>query len=77
MINLPNIIFSLVMGLLMSLSITVVTTFVHNGLSADFFWIWLDAWLVVYPIAIICILIHKPLSSKLTEKIVEKIKSSE
>jgi hypothetical protein len=54
-----------------------VTTFVHNGLSADFFWIWLDAWAVVYPVAIICILIHKPLSSKLTEKIVEKIKSRE
>ena len=62
------------MGLLMSLSITLAATFVRIGATENFFSIWLEVWLVAYPIAIVCILIYKPFASKLTEKIMKKIK---
>jgi hypothetical protein len=77
MINLPNVIFSLVMGFLMSSSITLVITFVRDGLTANLFFVWLEAWLIAYPVAIVCILVYRPVASNLTEKIVKKIKSSQ
>jgi len=74
MINLPNVIFSLVMGFLMSSSITLITTFVRDGFVTNFFFVWLGVWLVAYPVAIVCILVYRPFASRLTEKIVRKIK---
>ncbi|MBU3555646.1 DUF2798 domain-containing protein [Polynucleobacter sp. UB-Piko-W3] len=76
MINLPNVIFSLVMGFLMSSSITFVTTFVRDGPTANFFFAWIEVWSIAYPVAIVCILVYRPLASNLTEEIVKKIKSS-
>lgn len=73
MINIPNLIFALIMGCLMSLSITLATTFVRIGPVQNFFWVWMEVWLVAYPVAIICILIYKPISSKLTDSIVKKL----
>ena len=70
MINLPNLIFALVMGLLMSLSITLATTFVRVGLAENFFWVWLEVWSVAYPVAIVCILIYRPFAGKITTKII-------
>jgi hypothetical protein len=69
MINLPNLVFALVMGFLMSLSITLATTFVRVGLAENFFLVWLEVWLVAYPVAIVCILIYKPLASNITTKV--------
>ncbi|MBU3618511.1 DUF2798 domain-containing protein [Polynucleobacter sp. JS-Fieb-80-E5] len=69
MINLPNLVFALVMGLLMSLSITLATTFVRVGLAENFFWVWLEVWSVAYPVAIVCILIYRPFASKITAKV--------
>ena len=74
MINLPDFIFSLVMGCLMSLSITFVTTLARLGLTDEFFWVWLEVWLVAYPVAVICILLYKPWAVKLTAKLLEKMK---
>ena len=74
MINLPDFIFSLVMGCLMSLSITLVTTLVRLGATDEFLRVWLEIWLVAYPVAVICILIYKPFAGKVTAKILEKIK---
>jgi len=53
----------------MSLSITFATTFVRVGLAENFFWVWLEVWLVAYPVAIVCILIYRPLASKITAKV--------
>ncbi|QWD72379.1 DUF2798 domain-containing protein [Polynucleobacter sp. MG-5-Ahmo-C2] len=75
MINLPNIIFALVMGCLMSLSITLATTFLRVGPAANFFLVWLEVWSVAYPVAIVCILIYRPLATKITALLVEKIMS--
>ncbi|WP_353202214.1 DUF2798 domain-containing protein [Polynucleobacter sp.] len=74
MINLPDFIFSIVMGFLMSVSITLVTTAVHTGFTSNFFWEWLEVWLLVYPVAIVCIVIHKPLASKITSALAERFK---
>ncbi len=73
MINIPNIIFALVMGCLMSLSITLATTFVRVGPAENFFYVWLEVWAVAYPVAIICILVYRPIASKITVKLVECI----
>ncbi|MBU3537607.1 DUF2798 domain-containing protein [Polynucleobacter sp. UK-Gri1-W3] len=76
MINLPNLIFTLVMGCLMSLSITLATTFVRVGLAENFFWVWLEVWLVAYPVAIVCILIYRPFASKITAQIMKALDSN-
>ena len=69
MIQMQNFIFALVMGCLMSLSITLATTFVRVGLAENFFWVWFEVWSVAYPVAIVCILIYRPFASKITAKI--------
>ena len=58
----------------MSLSITLVTTLVRLGATDEFLRVWLEIWLVAYPVAVICILIYKPFAGKVTAKILEKIK---
>mgnify|MGYP000290540881 FL=1 len=73
MMNLPNFVFALVMGFLMSLSITLATTFVRIGLAGNFFLVWLEVWLVAYPVAIVCILIYRPMASKISAKIIERL----
>ena len=73
MINLTNLIFSLVMGFMMSASITCATTLLRVGFIEHFFAVWLEVWLLAYPVAIICILIYRPLASKITVKIVEML----
>jgi hypothetical protein len=75
MINIASLIFALVMGLLMSASITLATTFVRIGVVENFFWLWLEVWLVAYPVAIICILLYRPFASKITELVLKKLKS--
>ena len=76
MINLMNILFSLGMGFLMSVSITLATTFVRVGPVENFFFVWLEVWLVAYPVAIVCILIYRPFASRLTAVLFEKITAS-
>ena len=73
MINIPSFIFALVMGFLMSASITLATTFVRIGAAENFFWLWLEVWLVAYPVAIVCILVYRPLATKLTALVLEKL----
>ncbi|ANJ00608.1 hypothetical protein A8O14_11305 [Polynucleobacter wuianus] len=76
MMNLPSFIFSLVMGFLMSSSITLATTFVRIGPADNFFAVWFEIWSVAYPVAIICILIYRPFATKVTAAIIEKLKGS-
>jgi hypothetical protein len=76
MFNHTSIIFSLVMGFLMSASITLATTFVWIGAAENFFSLWLEVWLVAYLVAIVCILIYRPFSTKATAIISEKIKGA-
>ena len=73
MINIPSFIFALVMGFLMSASITLATTFVRIGAAENFFWLWLEVWLVAYPVAIVCILVYRPFATKLTALVLERL----
>jgi hypothetical protein len=73
MMNIPNLIFAAVMGGLMSLSITLATTLLRVGIAQNFFSVWLEVWAVAYPVAIVCILIYRPLASKLTASLVKKL----
>jgi hypothetical protein len=57
------------MGFLMSLSITFATTFVRVGSAENFYTLWFEVWLVAYPVAIICILIYRPLATNITTKV--------
>jgi membrane protein implicated in regulation of membrane protease activity len=74
MINIPNLIFAVIMGGLMSLSITLATTLMRVGLVQHFLWAWLEVWSVAYPVAIICILIYRPFVSNLTITLVNKLR---
>jgi ABC-type dipeptide/oligopeptide/nickel transport system permease component len=74
MINIPSFIFALVMGFLMSASITLATTFVRIGAVENFFWVWIEVWLVAYPVAILGILLYRPLATKITTAVLERLK---
>ena len=65
-----NFIFALVMGFLMSASITFATTLLRVGFIEHFFAVWLEVWSLAYPVAIVCILIYKPIAGKITAKLV-------
>ena len=75
--SLPNLIFALIMGFLMSATITFATTSARIGSAENFFGIWFGVWLVAYPVAIAGILIYKPFASKITGMIVKKLKPNE
>jgi hypothetical protein len=77
MINLPNLVFALLMGLLMSATITLATTFSRIGLAENFFGAWFEVWLVAYPVAIAGILIYRPIASNITAAVIEKLRSNE
>ena len=53
----------------MSLSITFATTVARIGLTENFYSLWLEVWLIAYPVAIICILIYRPLATSITTKV--------
>jgi hypothetical protein len=74
MINIPNLIFAVIMGGLMSLSITLATTLMRVGFEQPFLWAWFEVWSVAYPVAIICILIYRPFASNLTITLVNKLR---
>jgi ABC-type thiamin/hydroxymethylpyrimidine transport system permease subunit len=77
MMNFPNLIFALIMGFLMSATITFATTFVRIGSAENFFGIWFGVWLVAYPVAIAGILIYKPFASKITAMLIKRLKLNE
>ena len=74
MITLPKIIFALVMGCLMSLTITFAIAVVREGAASNFLWLWFDAWSIAYPVAIVCILIYRPVSEWATNELLKKLK---
>lgn len=74
MITLPKFIFALVMGGLMSLSITFATTYVRIGIVSNFLSLWLEAWQIAYPVAIVCILLYRPVAEWLTTALVKGLK---
>ncbi|WP_114636189.1 DUF2798 domain-containing protein [Polynucleobacter necessarius] len=77
MINLPNLIFALLMGFLMSATITFAATLARIGFTENFLWVWFEVWLVAYPVAIAGILIYRPLAGRVTIKLIKHLKIDE
>jgi hypothetical protein len=75
MFKLPSFIFAAVMGLWMSLTITLATTIFRLGIRGDFIFQWLEVWAVAYPVAIFCIMLYRPSAMKLTGYLVNKLSS--
>ena len=73
MITLPKIIFAIVMGCLMSLTIAFAIAVVREGAVSNFLWLWFDAWSIAYPVAIVCILIYRPVSEWVTDAVVKML----
>ena len=77
MFKLPSFIFASVMGLWMSITVTVVITVYRVGLHPNLFWIWFEVWLITYPLAVLCILLYRPSAMKLTNYVVSKLTPSD
>lgn len=60
--KLQEIIFTLIMGFLMSLFITLALSYIRLGLVHYFIEDWLSVWIYTYPIMIVCMLIFKPIA---------------
>ena len=76
MMNLSDFIFSVVMGFLMSSSITLAITLVRIGSEDNFYAAWFGVWAIAYPVAIICVLIYKPFAANVTKLIMKRLKGS-
>jgi len=74
MITLPKFIFALVMGGLMSLTITLAISFVRHGIDSKFIGSWFESWQVAYPVAIVCILLYRPFAEWVTTILVKRLK---
>jgi hypothetical protein len=71
--KLEEILFTLIMGFLMSLFITLALSYIRLGWSRQFVDEWLSVWVYTYPIVIICMLTFKPVSMALTNFLMKRI----
>ncbi len=67
------IIFALLMGLMMSLALTLLITVVRLGFAEGLFREWMKVWSYAYPAAVACIFVFRPLAARLTERIVVRL----
>lgn len=72
--HLEEILFTLIMGFLMSLFITLALSYIRLGLNPNFVDEWLGVWIYTYPIVIICMLIFKPISMAATHFLIKRIR---
>jgi hypothetical protein len=70
---LQEILFTLIMGFLMSLFITLALSYIRLGLSHYFVEEWLSVWIYTYPIVVVCMLIFKPISMAAVNFLTKKI----
>ena len=63
-----EVLFITIMGLGMSLIMTLAITYINTGLDSDFLNRWFKAFLVGFPIAVIASAVMAPIAKKLTKK---------
>ena len=63
-----EILFIAIMGLGMSLIMTLAITYINTGLDSDFLNRWFKAFLGGFPIAVVASAIIAPIAKKLTKK---------
>ena len=64
-----EVLFIVIMGLGMSLIMTLAITYINIGLGSDFLNRWFKAFLVGFPIAVVAATIMAPIAKKLTKKL--------
>ncbi len=64
------LVFTFLMSLFMSLFMSGVVTAINLGVDAHFVDHWLAAWVRVFPIAFVAILIFRPAAQRLTVRLV-------
>ena len=63
-----EVLFITIMGLGMSLIMTLSITYINTGLNGDFLNRWFKAFLAGFPIAVIASAVMAPIAKKLTKK---------
>ena len=63
-----EVLFIAIMGLGMSLIMTLAITYINIGLGSDFLNRWFKAFLVGFPIAVVAAAVIAPIAKKLTRK---------
>ncbi len=67
------IIFAFVMGIFMSMTVTFVSTYVKLGFVEGFISIWMEYWVVAYPIVVASILVYRPLATNITVRVMNAL----
>jgi len=75
MFKLPAILFAIFMGFFMSLTLTICLSFYMMGFNNSLLTKFFQLWLIAYPIAIISIIIYRPLSLWIAGKALTKLSS--
>lgn len=64
------LVFALIMSLFMGLFMSGVVTVINLGLDDLFIRHWMGAWVRVFPIAFVAVLVFRPIAAKLTIRLV-------
>ena len=75
MFKLPAVLFAVFMGLFMSLTLTICLNLYMMGLNNSLLTKFFQLWLIAYPIAILSIIIYRPLSLWIAGKALTKLSS--
>ena len=75
MFKLPAILFAIFMGFFMSLTLTICLSFYMMGFNNSLLTKFFQLWPIAYPIAIISIIIYRPLSLWIASKALTKFSS--
>jgi len=75
MFKLPAILFAIFMGFFMSLTLTICLSFYMTGFNNSLLTKFFQLWPIAYPIAIISIIIYRPLSLWIAGKALTKLSS--
>jgi membrane protein implicated in regulation of membrane protease activity len=75
MFKLPAILFAIFMGFFMSLTLTICLSFYMTGFNNSLLTKFFQLWPIAYPIAIVSIIIYRPLSLWIAGKALTKLSS--
>jgi hypothetical protein len=64
------LVFALVMSLFMSLFMSGVVTAINLGIDGEFVAHWMSAWVKVFPIAFLAIMLFRPVATRITIRLV-------
>jgi hypothetical protein len=70
MFKLPAIIFALVMGLFMSITITFCISLLELGFTISLLRKWFELWILIYPMVVACIIVYRPLALSISGKLI-------